>query len=92
MCRNERIRYVHIMTHPEYPGEIRVGCDCACKMTEDYETSPGKERRLRNRAARKRNFMKQPWNINRNGNLVLRYKGEQITAIERNGRCLKGYS
>ena len=34
----------------------------------------------------KRNFMKQPWNINRNGNLVLRYKGEQITAIERNGR------
>jgi hypothetical protein len=86
MCHNERIRYVHILTHPEYPGEIRVGCDCACKMTEDYETSPGKERRLRNRAARKRNFMKQPWNINRNGNLVLRYKGEQITAIERNGR------
>ena len=38
MCHNERIRYVHILTHPEYPGEIRVGCDCACKMTEDYET------------------------------------------------------
>lgn len=24
MCGNEKIRYVHIMTHPEYQGELRV--------------------------------------------------------------------
>lgn len=40
MCHNEKIRYVHILTHPNYPGEIHVGCDCACKMTEDYITHP----------------------------------------------------
>lgn len=85
MCHNERIRYVHILKHPDYPGEIRVGCDCACKMTEDYVTHPEDERKLRNRASRKRNFIKQEWTKNLNGNWILRYKGDRITAIERNG-------
>lgn len=86
MCHNERIRYVHILTHPDYPGEIHVGCDCASKMTEDYVTHAEDERRLRNRASRRRNFLKQEWKKNMKGNLVLRYKGDYITAIERNGR------
>lgn len=86
MCHNERIRFVHILTHPDYPGTIRVGCDCACKMTEDYVTHPEDERKLRNRTIRLRNFLKQEWYRSRNGNLVLKYKGEFITAIEKNGR------
>lgn len=86
MCHNERIRYVHILTHPHYPGEIRVGCDCACKMTEDYVTHPEDERKLRNRANRKRNFLKQDWYRSNKGNLVLNYKGEYITAVERQGQ------
>ncbi len=85
MCHNEKIRYVHVLTHPDFPGEIRVGCDCACKMTEDYVTHPENEKRLRNRASRKRNFLKQEWTRNYNGNWILHYKGERITAIERNG-------
>ena len=36
MCGNEKIRYVHILTHPEFNGEIRVGCSCAAKMMENY--------------------------------------------------------
>ena len=55
MCHNERIRYVHILTHPDYNGEIRVGCDCACKMTDDYVSHPEHERQMRNRAARRNN-------------------------------------
>ncbi len=85
MCHNERIRYVHILTHPNYSGEMRVGRDCACKMTEDYETPQENERRLRNRSARQRNFLKQEWFRNSNGNWVLRYKGEHITAVYKNG-------
>lgn len=85
MCHNEKVRYVHILTHPDYSGEIRVGCDCACKMTEDYETHPENERRLKNRSNRRKNFLKQDWVRNNNGNWVLRYKGGCITAIERNG-------
>lgn len=86
MCYNEKIRYVHILTHPDYQGEIRVGCDCACKMTEDYVTHPDDERRLRNRAVRRMNFLKQEWYISRNGNKVLKYKGEYITAVQKCGR------
>lgn len=85
MCHNERIRYVHILTHPDYEGEIRVGCDCACKMTEDYVTHPEHERQMKNRVARRNNFLKQEWQQNSKGNWVLRYKGERITAIRRNG-------
>lgn len=82
MCGQDKIRYVHILTHPEYEGTIQVGCDCAMRMTEGYFHSDRKERELRNRVNRKRNFMKQEWRINsKTGNLVLRYKGENITIM-----------
>ena len=85
MCQNERIRYVHILSHPNYDGILRVGCDCACRMTEDYETPYEYERRAKNRSNRRKNFVKQEWRLNPKGNYVLRYKGETITAIKRNG-------
>lgn len=76
MCGNEKIRYVHIMTHPEYRGELRVGCDCACKMTDDYENPEARERDLKNRVQRKKNFMKKEWRqVVRSGNFTLKYKG-----------------
>ena len=31
MCGNEKIRYVHILEHPEVDEEFRVGCTCAEK-------------------------------------------------------------
>ena len=85
MCQNERIRYVHILSHPNFEGILRVGCVCACKMTEDYDTPCKYERRAKNRANRRSNFLKQEWKQNFKGNYVLKYKGENITAIKRNG-------
>ena len=83
MCGKEEIRYVHVLTHPGYEGQIRVGCVCAEKMTDDYVTPRKYEHQVKNRAARWRNFRKQTWYINHKGNLVLHYKGEYITAIVR---------
>ena len=74
---------MHVLTHPDYEGEIRVGCVCAEKMTNDDITPKKYERRMKNRAVRWRNFQKQVWYFNRKGNLVLHYKGEYITAIVR---------
>lgn len=85
MCQNERIRYVHILSHPNYDGILRVGCDCACRMTEDYETPYEYERRAKNRSNRRKNFVKQEWRLNTKGNYVMRYKGETITVIKRHG-------
>lgn len=82
MCGNEKIRYVHIMKHPEVHGELHVGCICASKMTDDYVNPEARENNLRNRSNRRKNFMKQRWNVHpRSGNYVLRYKGENITIM-----------
>ncbi len=85
MCGNEKIRFVHILAHPEYDGVMRVGCICAEKMTDDYITHREHENYMRKRAERRKNFIKQQWYRNQNGNYVLNYKGDRITAIERNG-------
>lgn len=61
MCGKEKIRYVHLLKHPDYDGEIRVGCDCASKMLCDYVTPQDRERNLKNRVNRRKNFMKQEW-------------------------------
>ena len=37
MCGNEKIRYVHIMEHPDLDENFEVGCVCAEKMSDDYE-------------------------------------------------------
>ena len=83
MCDQEKIRYVHILKHPDYNGEIHVGCDCASKMTDDYISPPKVENDLRNRANRRRNFMKQEWRLKaQTGNYTLKYKGEYITIMK----------
>lgn len=37
MCGNEKIRYVHIMEHPDLDENFDVGCVCAEKMSGDFE-------------------------------------------------------
>jgi len=36
MCGQEKIRYVHVLQHSDFNGELRVGCVCAEHMTDDY--------------------------------------------------------
>lgn len=80
MCGNENIRYVHILSHPEYKEEIRVGCVCASKMTENY-TDPGRnEKELLNRSKRRTSFLRREWKKTDKG-FTLRYKGENITIV-----------
>lgn len=76
MCGNERIRYVHIVNHPEVEDSFRVGCICAEKMTNDYVNPKLREKQLRNKANRRRNWIDKSWNISKNGNYYLRHKGE----------------
>lgn len=82
MCGKERIRYVHILRHPDY-GMMRVGCDCASRMLEDYVNPQERERTLKNRMGRRQNFLKQRWAIKvSTGNYSLKYKGEYITIMK----------
>lgn len=82
MCGKERIRYVHILSHPDY-GEIRVGCDCASRMLDDYVNPQQREKDLKNRMNRRRSFLRQSWQYKvSTGNYSLRYKGEYITIMK----------
>ncbi|MPM14065.1 hypothetical protein SDC9_60425 [bioreactor metagenome] len=81
MCKQEGIRYVHIMEHPSYSGQLRVGCICAENMENDYVAPRGRENDLINRHNRKMNFLKREWQPRTNGNLVLKYKGSYITIM-----------
>jgi hypothetical protein len=83
MCGNEKIRYVHLLTHPDYLEELRVGCVCASKMTDDYVNPREREKDLRNRANRRKNFIRREWNYKpETGNYTLKYKGEYITIMK----------
>lgn len=67
-CGQEQIRYVHILSHPSYTDAIRVGCVCAEHLTDDYVTPRRREQALRNRGARRVNWLKRRWKISKKGN------------------------
>lgn len=79
MCGNERIRYVHIVEHPQYEETLRVGCVCAEKMTSDYLNPRKLEQKLRNKAARRTNWKKKEWKFSIKGNRYLKIEGHFIT-------------
>ena len=78
-CGHEQIRYVHIISHPDYNRCVRVGCDCAEQLTTDYDNPKKREDELRRKANRRKNFLKQEWKETTNGNYTLKYKGERVT-------------
>lgn len=78
MCGKEKIRYVHIVEHPEIDDEFRVGCVCSEKMTNDY-INPGKrETALRNRANRRKNWVNKKWKFSAKGNHYLKIENHII--------------
>ncbi len=81
MCNNEKIRYVHIVEHPNYPETLNVGCICAEKMTNDYVNPKKQEKLLRNKAQRLNNWLKKNWKISAKGNIYLKFKDNFITII-----------
>jgi hypothetical protein len=78
MCGNERIRYVHIMSHSDYPEPINVGCVCAEKMSDDYVGPKKKENILRNKASRRSNWLTKIWRVSSKGNDFLNINGYNI--------------
>ena len=75
MGGKEKIRYVHILSHPEFDGELRVGCDCALKMIDSYVDPRENERDYKNKTSRRMNFLRQEWiRKTETGNYTLRYR------------------
>lgn len=82
MCGNEKIRFVHAMRHPDYPDILKVGCVCAEKMSDDYVSPRKREAAIRNKALRRKNFMRARWRYNPvKKTYSKKYKGEYITIV-----------
>lgn len=78
MCGNERIRFVHVMSHTQYPDELNVGCVCAEKMSNDYVGPKNKEKTLRNKASRRGKWLTRKWRFSSKGNDFLNIDGRNI--------------
>jgi len=81
LCQCSQVRYVHVMRHPEYFEDIHVGCICAGIMDGDILAAKERDREMKNRAKRKRNYLKRKWLWEANGNRFMRYKNRGITII-----------
>ena len=78
MCGQEKIRFVHIMEHNQYPDTLRVGCICAEKMSNDYIYPKQKERNLKNKALRRKKWLTRTWRVSEKGNEYLNIRGYNI--------------
>ena len=82
MCGREKIRYVHVVSHPDYGDELLVGCQCAEKLTDDYINPQLREKELRNRNRQRSGFLKRKWKISAKGNEYLKIDNHHILILE----------
>lgn len=85
MCEVQQIRYVHVMTHPEFPEPLRCGCICAGHMEQDRAAAVFRERELKSVAARRQRWLKRTWRTSHRGNEFLNV-GDFNIAVFRSGR------
>jgi hypothetical protein len=78
MCGNERIRFVHIVEHPDISETYSVGCVCAEKMTDDYLNPQRRENDLRNKANRRNNWLTRAWKSSIKGNQFINMDGHNV--------------
>lgn len=70
-CGQEQIRFVHLLSHPQYTDVIRVGRVCSERLTDDCVTPRQRENQLRTRAARRQRWLERNWKISQQGNEYL---------------------
>lgn len=87
LCSCQKVRYIHVMEHPEYNGELNVGCICAGYMEGDLIAARERDDAARRKSSRRANFRK------RSGRSKAKTDGEQNTSAAvwlLNGRSSAG--
>lgn len=82
LCGCTRVRIVHEMKHACFYEPISVGCICAGIMEGDILAAKERDRLMKNRAKRRKNFLKRLWDKTPDGAYVLRYRGELLKISE----------
>lgn len=77
------------MEHPDYPGELGVGCVCAGHMEQDYKAAKTREREIKNSARRRSKWLSRKWRASAKGNPFLNTDGFNIV-LYRHGSSWSG--
>ncbi|HWK94504.1 MAG TPA: hypothetical protein VNR39_03680 [Pseudolabrys sp.] len=84
MCEAMEIRYVHSMTHPDYPGQLDCGCVCAGHMEQDLQAARDREASMKKSAKQRIAFpRRREWRVSTNGNPTIRIDGWLVTVFAR---------
>lgn len=83
MCGREEVRYIHHMSHPDYPAGLDVGCVCAERMEDDPIAPRLRENALRNAGARRRRWLARKWRVSAQGNPYLNADGFNIAVFRK---------
>ena len=78
LCKCTRVRYVHVMEHPQFPRTLSTGCICAGLLEDDVLGAKKREREARCRYQRKTNYLKKEWSAASEKRWELRYKRRKL--------------
>lgn len=78
LCDCRKVRYIHVMVHPEYDGEIQVGCICAGIMEGDLIAAKERDNAARRKSQRRANFCKKKWTEKSENEWSVRYKQHYV--------------
>lgn len=81
MCGKERIRFVHIVEHDGFSGQLSVGCICAEKLSGDYVNPRSIEAVLKKKASRKGNWLTRQWRSSAKGNEFINVDGYNLGVL-----------
>jgi len=85
-CEHQEIRYVHTMSHPDWPTLIRAGCICAGHMQEDVGAARQREHTLKNTLRRRMKFSSRGgWRLSARENETIKYRGYRVTVFPQGG-------
>ena len=85
MCEAVRIRFIHLMTHQDYPDALRCGCICAGRMEGNPAAAHAREFAFKSTLARRARWLGRKWRRSRAGNPYLNTGGFNVVVYRIGG-------
>jgi hypothetical protein len=85
MCEVSRVRFIHSMSHPDYPDQLRCGCVCSGNMEGDPAGAAKREFDFKSSRARRARWLSRKWRRSRAGNPYLNTGGFNVVIFPHGG-------
>jgi hypothetical protein len=86
MCETTPIRFVHLMEHPDYAGQLHCGCVCAGHMEQSKVRAETRDKGMRNRAVKRTKFpTRKGWRVSVRGTPHIKVDGYHLMVVHRKG-------